>query len=83
MKTHSYEYLENLTTKRLLSFYKAERARFLKYKGSHTCECDDEYDWNLDPKYAYFFTEKEKIENWQKYLNSIKGILNKRENIEK
>ena len=40
------EQMEKLTTKRLLSYYKDERKRMIRFKNSHTCECCGETTWD-------------------------------------
>lgn len=70
--------LKNLGTKRLLSFYKAERSRFYGFISSITCECCGEREYNLDSKRK----DLKIIEDeWSQYLNKVKNILNTRENI--
>lgn len=69
--------LENLPTKRLLSYYKAERMRRIRYNGCFN-DYDHTYSYELDSKYKYVV---DILNQWEDYLKSIKLILNQRENI--
>jgi hypothetical protein len=70
--------LERLPTKRLLSYFKSERKRFLC--AGFTCDCCNEFWWNISDKYKNM---KIQYEDWTTRLNSIKSLLNKREHIKK
>ena len=82
--------LEKLTTKRLLSYYKAERKRMIRFKNRHTCECCGQTDWDLtclDKNWKDTVNEKY-IKNlrdqYNKYLlnvQTIKEVLDTREHI--
>jgi len=77
MKT--IEELKKLNTKRLLSYYKAERKRY-KVSISEYYYGFDNVEFMWDIKLGY---EKEQIKynDWNRYLNLIKEELSKRENI--
>lgn len=82
--------LKNMTTKRLLSYYKAERKRMIRFKNSHTCECCGQTDWELtcldknwkdtvNKDYVRMLSKQyyEKLS----YLDAIKTILDTREHV--
>jgi hypothetical protein len=71
--------LKKLGTRNLLSFYKAERKRYYNFIGSITCGCCGERTYNLYPKKCN--DDKVIEDEWSSYLNSVKLLLNKRENI--
>ena len=76
------EELSNLNTKRLLTFYKKERARYFRLVAGMTCECCGEPMSEIYPDDG-FRKEVEVIETqWNKYLKQIKEELNKREHVE-
>ncbi len=59
----SIEDLNNLTTPRLLGYYKAERKRKQRFVSTHTCDCGcGETDWDLKP--SGYKVEKQKNEEW-------------------
>ena len=73
MKT--VEQLELLNTPRLLSYYKAERKRHIRFDQSYTCECCGMRAWEIDTKWD--FTEIiNKSKEGEKYLELIKSVLN-------
>lgn len=76
----SKEQLNKLTTKRLLSYYKAERKRMLKFKSSHTCKCCGMTDWEMDPNEYTSMLSKQYYDKLV-YLDSIKEVLNTREHV--
>lgn len=66
----SNEELNNLTTERLLDYYKAERKRFYKVAD---CEHCDGCELNFGSECS----------GWKDYLECIKQILDTRENVDK
>jgi len=78
-KTKTLIELESINTKNLLRYYKAERLRFLRFKGNYTCQCCGELDWDLNTK--DYQDIKIVYINWKEYLESIKSILNTREHV--
>ena len=94
MKLPGYKYkvltekeLETLTTKRLLSFLKIHRPKIMSFIHFHYCECcgTPSYELNFTEKDDLYLKEKEKwlneIHSAENYLDTIKTILDKRENI--
>lgn len=79
-KEKNIKEIESLNTRNLLAYYKAERQRFYKYDAEHLCGCCGEYIFNKgeSEKKKKFFNNKEQ---WEAYLNKIKSILSKRENV--
>jgi hypothetical protein len=77
-KIKSTEELKKLNSKRLLSYYKAERKRMIILKESNYTGF--EYSW-----YVYKDCEhlKKDLNAWESYLALIKKELNTRENISK
>jgi len=75
------EELDNLNTKRLLSYYKTYRKKFKFYEYVLKEKYDGDFPWeyNNDDDTIQDMTEYFKI---KKYLEKIKEMLNKRENIE-
>lgn len=65
--------LENMNTKNLLRYYKAERGRFYdtKYRYENNCCTFDDPYCSLEHRYK----------EHQTYINLIKSILDNRENI--
>ena len=79
--------LESINTKNLLRYFKAERKRFFSFKAQHTCYCGcGEMSWDLRRKdealSKYDNKNKNQYESYQKYLDKIKDVLNKREHIQ-
>lgn len=72
------EYLDNLSTKRLLNYYRAERKRFYTYGYWCDCGCDD-FIWNVRPSSIHI---KKKYDEHLKYLDKLKTLLDTREHIE-
>jgi hypothetical protein len=72
--------LEKLSTKRLLSYYKAERKRLYKFKGSHTCECCGMTDWEMKTNDYTKMLSKQYYDKLI-YLDMIKSVLDKREHV--
>jgi len=85
LKIKSQKELEQLNTRNLLAYYKAERKRHFAFISSITCGCCGQFFWETNPK--TFLKEKEFYDQWNKkwndYLLFIKSILNKREHVEK
>jgi len=73
----SVEELNKLNTKRLLSYFKSERMRKIRYRESFN-DYDHTYGYELDKKLSYVI---DILEEWEFYLNLIKSILNTRENV--
>lgn len=74
------EELENLSTKRLLAYYKSERKRMIQYESSQTCYCCGSASWHLYNDEATKNAEK-KYNEWKAYLETIKSVLNTREHV--
>lgn len=73
--------LQNLTTKRLLAYLKAERGRMISFVSHHTCSCCGEVSWDLEPK--KYTKELAKFKQFESNLEIIKTVLSKREHIKK
>lgn len=71
--------LTNLTTKRLLSYYKVIRKKHEKLDNAYRCECCGEYEW--DVRDGDFTKEKEHLLKLKNYRKTIKNLLSNRENI--
>jgi len=80
MTNKSKEQLENLSTKRLLAYYKAERKRMIRFKNSHTCECCGMTDWELKTT-DYTSLLCNQYYGMINYLQDIKSVLDTREHI--
>ena len=76
MKKKTLEELSKLNTKRLLSYYKSQRMKMIRYRESFYTGW--EYSFHLYKDMEYI---KDELNEWEDYLNSIKSILNTRENI--
>lgn len=72
----SLEFLETLSTNRLLTYYRKEREKF--YSVGFFCSCCDTPLWELYSEYSY---KEEEYKKWQERLEVIKAILNKREHV--
>lgn len=81
IKTKTTEELESLNTKNLLRYYKAERARYFSAVGGQTCGCCGERYEFLYPNDENYKDESKTLKGWEKYLESIKDILNTREHV--
>jgi hypothetical protein len=84
------EQLEKLTTKRLLSYYKAERKRMIRFKNRHTCECCGQTDWDLtcldknftnNVEVKYVRNLRDQYNRYLIGLQTIKEILDTREHV--
>lgn len=73
--------LEQLSTKRLFAYYKAERHRKIRHIASCTCECCGEASWDLYPNEEAEKKHKKLIQDREDYLNLIKSVLDRREHI--
>lgn len=73
--------MKKLNSKRLLSFYRAERKRYNINLAQYSWGYDGiDYMWDHsdDPNYQ---KEKIKYEEWKNYLNLIKNELDMREHV--
>ena len=71
------EELNKLSTKRLLTYLKAERRRF--YSSGYFCDCGCDLPiWEAYQSEHYL---KKHFEEYKNYLNLIRRILNTREHI--
>ena len=79
-KEKSVQELEKLNTRNLLSYFKAERQRFHRFDAKYLCGCCNEYIFGKDESQAKkkFFADKAL---WETYLDMIKGILHRREDV--
>ena len=78
-KEKSEKELQALNTKNLLAYYKAERQRFYRFKGSSKCHCGcGEMIWEVNHGYK---KEQEQFNKWEAYICLINSMLNKREHI--
>jgi 5-methylcytosine-specific restriction endonuclease McrA len=75
------EKIKNLTTQRLLAFYKAERKRYYHLVGSYTCECCGEPVWHIYSKEDSSKQAYKEVKEKEAFLNTIKEELKKREHI--
>jgi hypothetical protein len=76
MKKLSIEELNKLSTERLLNYYRLQR----RQKYGYICSCCGEFLWDLHESDKYL---KKDYDVLMTYLKAIKGILNKREHIQK
>ena len=74
--------MKKLTTKRLLSYYKAERKRMIRFKNRHTCECCGETDWDLKLNSDYSLLLRRQHYDNLHNVQTIKEVLNTREHVE-
>jgi len=79
-KEKSVQELEKLNTRNLLAYFKAERQRLYRFDAEHLCACCGEYQFGKGEsnKKKKFLSDKK---SWENYLDIIKGILRKRENV--
>ena len=82
-KFKTKEQLESLNTKRLLSLYRAEYLRYLRYRRHHLCECCGEHLIYNEQDRIYGKLVDKNIKIYEKYLSLMKSILNNREHIKK
>lgn len=75
------EKIKNLTTKRLLAFFKAERKRYHRLVSSHTCDCCGEAEWHLYPNQESSKQAYKEVKEKEAYLNALKEELGKREHV--
>jgi len=81
IKIKTEKELLNLSTRNLLSYYRAERQRFNCAMSVWLYGFDRvDYMWDYSEEYEL---EKIQYTEWRNYLNSIKTILNSREHIAK
>jgi hypothetical protein len=83
LKIKSIEELKKLNARNLLAYYKAERKRYYYFVSSHTCDCCGAATWDLYKNNENNKNEKNKCQDWQKYLDVIKSELNKKEHVVK
>lgn len=82
------DFLNTLSTTRLLNYYKKTYKKIRQHQDSLYCECCGMPEWETD---AGLYTDEENkkreldfqndIDNTENYLTLIKSILNKRENV--
>jgi hypothetical protein len=70
--------LEKMSTKNLLAYYRAERMRLINWRESHYTGF--EYSWHLYKEDEHLI---DLLNDWYKYLQNIKNILNTREHIKR
>jgi hypothetical protein len=71
--------IDKLSTKRLLSYYKARRKDRISFISSYTCDCCGESAWDLYEK--DYTKEKKIIETMENHLKEVKELLSKREHV--
>lgn len=76
------EQLDSMIAKRLLAYYKAERARCGKASRQYVCECCGEQLYHVDEK-PVIDKHNEDIELWETYLEKIKLVLSTKEHVKK
>ena len=75
--------VDKLSTKRLLSYYKARRKESISFVSSHICDCCGEATWYLYPNDD---AEKIALEQYviiSNHLKEVKELLGKREHIKR
>ncbi len=82
-KLKSPKFLDKLTTKRLLSYYKARKKDLYKLISRNTCECCGQLSWELDSKDKSNLKDKEEFYELNRHLKVIKLLLDKREHVKK
>lgn len=80
MEMLTYEQLEKLNTKRLISLLKVVRIRQRQASKSMACECCGEW-LGTDEAYEKEYTEC--VKPFEDYADKIKNILGSREHVEK
>jgi len=82
------KYLDTLTTERLLSYYRKTYKKIRKYQNDFYCDCCGMPTYMTDSKLYSKEENKEReyefnnsMTNSDKYLDSIKILLNNREHI--
>lgn len=80
-KFKDIESLKDLSTKRLLSYYKTRRKDKHRFYSSHCCECCGMTSWELYPKDPSSIEAKKVYEDMKMYLAIVKDLLNSRENV--
>jgi hypothetical protein len=89
IKYLTLELLESLPTKRLLAYYKKTYKKVRQYQDSFYCSCCGAPVYQTDGKLYTKEEQKKRKEHFEKsiadsenYINSIKLILNTRENVQ-
>jgi len=75
------EQMSKLTTKRLLSYHKAERKRMIRFKNRHTCEDCGETDWDRNPDTEISLMLRRQHYNNLLNVQTIKEVLDTREHV--
>jgi hypothetical protein len=73
--------IDKLSTKRLLSYYKARRKDRISFLNSHTCDCCGWTTWDFHPKEKYAIEAKNELDILEKHLEEVKELLSKREHV--
>jgi len=73
--------LEELSTKRLLSYYKARRKDRIRFVNSHSCDCCGCTTWDFHPKKDYAIRAKNDLDSIENHLKEVKELLSKREHV--
>lgn len=80
IKKLTNKFLDDMNDRNLLAYYKAERERFFKWESQY--KKDEAFTWDNAPAH-WIIPERNLHENWIRYLNKVKTILSKRDNVEK
>lgn len=90
MKYLDLEYLDTLSTPRLLNYYKKTIRRIRRFQNSLFCSCCGMPYYQIDGKLYSKEENKKRKEDFEtslseseKYLESIKSLLNQREHVSK
>ena len=75
--------VDNLSTKRLLSYYKARRKERISFMNHHTCDCCGSSTWELYPKDEASKKAQIEMDIIEKHLEEVKELLSKREHVKK
>ena len=75
--------IEKLSTKRLLSYYKARRKNRYAFYSSYTCDCCGESSWDLYPNDKSYQEAKKELEILDSHLEQVRDLLNKREHVKR
>ena len=75
--------IENLPTKRLLTYYKARRKDRINVVRANTCECCGEPFWDMYPNDEMYKEYKKEYDILESHLIDVKELLAKRENLKK
>ena len=76
--------IEKLSTKRLLSYYKARRMDRISFERSHTCDLCGELEWNCDSSDEEH--SKKTLNEYKfikQHLEEVRKLLNKREHVKR